>query len=228
MAKRFTDNGKWNKPFLRTMKAPYKLLWLFILDECDHAGIWQVDFPVAQLKIGEKLKHEEAILAFGNKIIPFDNGEKWLILDFINFQYGELNPANRVHESVINILKKYKLLNNENEIIKPLTSTLQGAKDKDKDKDEVKVKEIIPQIDEFLNYCKTLLPNTYNDFEFPLKAKYESWVLNGWKDGNNMLIKNWKNKIQSTIPYLKPFKPINGTKVAPTQMDTPMLKPITK
>jgi len=50
MAKRFTDTDKWKKTFIRTMKAPYKLLWLYILDECDHAGIWQVDFDVDEIK----------------------------------------------------------------------------------------------------------------------------------------------------------------------------------
>ena len=72
MAKRFTDTTKWNKPFIRGMKAPYKLLWIYILDECDHAGIWQVDFEVAEIKIGEKLNKETALNFFKDKIIAFD------------------------------------------------------------------------------------------------------------------------------------------------------------
>lgn len=135
MAKRLTDSGKWNKPYLRTMKASYKLLWLFILDECDHAGVWQVDIEVAQIKIGEKLNIEAALESFKGKIVPFCDGEKWLIIDFIDFQYGKLNPQNRVHESVINLLSKYDLLDDENNIIKPLANPLQRVKDKDKDKD---------------------------------------------------------------------------------------------
>jgi hypothetical protein len=129
MAKRFTDSGKWNKPFLRGMKAPYKLLWLYILDECDHAGIWQVDFVVAQVKIGEKLKENEAINFFSDKIFVFDRGQKWFIYDFIEFQYGELNPLNRAHNSVLKQLEKYGI-DYEN---KPLTSPLEGRKDKDKE-----------------------------------------------------------------------------------------------
>jgi hypothetical protein len=130
MAKRFTDSTKWNKPFIRAMKAPYKLLWLYILDECDHAGIWQVDFEVAQVKIGEKLNIDIALQQLSGKIYPFDSGEKWFIPDFIDFQYGVLNPENRAHNSVIMLLNKYNLSLD----IKPLTSPLQGAMDKDKDK----------------------------------------------------------------------------------------------
>jgi hypothetical protein len=129
MAKRFTDTEKWKKPLIRNMKAAYKLLWLYILDECDHAGIWHVDIEVAQIKIGEKLDKDEAIKAFGKKIHVFDDGEKWFIPAFIDFQYGELNEKNRAHQSVLKKLSKYGL------VIKPLTSPLQGAKDMDMDKD---------------------------------------------------------------------------------------------
>lgn len=135
MAKRFTDSSKWSKPFIRGLKTPYKLLWLYILDECDHAGIWQVDIEVAELKIGIKLNLNDAITFFNNKISVIDDGQKWFIYDFIDFQYGELNPQNRAHNSVITILSKYNLLD-EHLKIKPLTSPLQGAKDMDKDKDK--------------------------------------------------------------------------------------------
>lgn len=138
MAKRFSDSNKWSKPFIRSMKAPYKLLWLFILDECDHAGLWQVDFDTAQIKTGEKLDKEQAAKLFSDKIIEVDSGEKWFIVDFIDFQYGQLQANNRVHVSVANILRKYDLIDEslclkkvEN---KGLTTPLQGCKDKDKDK----------------------------------------------------------------------------------------------
>ena len=136
MAKRFTDTDKWKKPFIRSMKAPYKLLWLYILDECDHAGIWQVDFDVAQIKIGEKLNKETALIFFKGRVLELNDGDKWFVYDFIEFQYGILNPANRAHNSVINILSKYKI-DLEN---KPLISPLQGAMDMDMVKDKVKDK----------------------------------------------------------------------------------------
>jgi hypothetical protein len=36
-----------------------------------------------------------------------------------------------------------------------------------------------------------------------LKLKYDSWVANGWKDGNNKKIVNWKSKILNTLPFIK-------------------------
>lgn len=123
MAKRFTDTEKWKKPFIRSLQAPYKLLWLYILDDCDHSGIWQVEREVVEIRIGQKIDWVEAQNLFKDKIRIFN--EKWFIQDFIDFQYGKLNPENRAHKSVLDKLEKYK--------IKPLGRSLQGRKDKDKD-----------------------------------------------------------------------------------------------
>ena len=143
MAKRFTDTDKWKKPFIRGLQAPYKLLWIYILDDCDHAGIWQVDIQVAQIRIGEKITVEDALKNFGDRVIEISES-KWFILDFIEFQYnGKLNPADRVHASVIAILEKNGI--DINLINKALASPLNGAKVKDKvkvkDKDKVKEEE---------------------------------------------------------------------------------------
>lgn len=124
MPKRFTDTDKWKKPFIRGLDASYKLFWFYILDDCDHAGIWQVDFEVAQIRIGEKIIPAKAMVLLEDRIEIFDNGKKWFLKDFIFFQYGELTPKNRLHVSVINILTKHQV-----GPYKPLTrdqGTIQG------------------------------------------------------------------------------------------------------
>ncbi len=151
MAKRLTDTDKWKKPFVRGLQGAYKLLWFYICDDCDHAGIWQVDLDVASLRIGENITQEEAEKQFGDKIVPFDGGEKWFIPDFINFQYScepeELNsnPKNKTQNSAFKILEKYGLLKNSTSITeeenKGLTRGLQAPKDKDKYKDKEKDKD---------------------------------------------------------------------------------------
>lgn len=153
MAKRFTDTEKWKKPFIRLLKAPYKLLWLYICDDCDHSGIWQVDIEVAEIRIGEKLDYNKAIMFFNDKIIPLDNGAKWFIPSFIEFQYPSgLSENNKAHTGIIKNLERYK---NEIENYKPLESPLQGdkvmVKDKVMDKDKVQV--IMPfTSDNFIKY----------------------------------------------------------------------------
>jgi len=215
MAKRFTDTEKWKKPFIRGLQGAYKLLWLYICDDCDHAGIWQVDLDVAQIRIGEKINIEEAIKSFGDKIVIFDKGNKWFIPSFIEFQYPSgLNPENRAHNSTIILLEKYNLIDKNN---KPLKSSLEGAMDMDKDmvmvKDKEQAKEKKPNIEEFLSFCKEDMAKNnlnYESYEYSLKSKFNSWEENGWKDGNNKPIKSWKSKIRNTIPFLSPFKPVHG------------------
>lgn len=132
MAKRFTDTDKWKKPFIRGLKGAYKLLWFYILDDCNHAGIWEVDMEVASIRIGEEINQEEAEKIFGDRVQKISNN-KWFLQDFIFFQYGTLNEKNRLHLSVIQILNKYG--------IKPLESPLEGVKYKDKDKDKEQYKD---------------------------------------------------------------------------------------
>jgi hypothetical protein len=60
MAKRLTDTDKWKKPFIKELPVEYKLFWLYILDDCDHAGVWQVDVEVAEIRLGTKLSIQKA------------------------------------------------------------------------------------------------------------------------------------------------------------------------
>ena len=133
MAKRYTDTEKWKKDFVRTLEAPYKLLWFYILDDCDHAGIWHVEFDVAQLRVGCDIDKNKALEFFKKKVVVFDDGLKWFIPAFLSFQYGTLNIDNKVHKSVIDKLKKGGLY-------KGLGSILEDAMDKEEDKDKVKDK----------------------------------------------------------------------------------------
>ena len=75
---------------------------------------------------------------------------------------------------------------------------------KNKDKKELN----IPTIEEFLLVAKEKLITAKLDFvkyEYSITEKYNQWKEDGWKDGNNSKIKNWKTKIANTIPYLKPI-----------------------
>lgn len=132
MAKRFTDTDKWKKPFIRSLSAEYKLLWFYILDDCDISGVWEVDFEVASIRTGMNLDEKKAKEIFGDHIEIFDGGKKWFIRDFIGFQYGELKDTNSMHRGVSTQLNKYSS--------KGLYSPFKGAKEKDTEKEEEKVK----------------------------------------------------------------------------------------
>lgn len=58
----------------------------------------------------------------------------------------------------------------------------------------------VPSYSEFESYALTKRPEVDTSH---LKAKFESWVELGWKDGHGNKILNWKSKLISTLPYLK-------------------------
>ena len=131
MAKRFTDTNKWNKESFQEMSIELKLIWLYLCDNCDHAGIYDLNLGLMSFQLGIKITMED-LMMLGDKIEI--TSSKIFIPNFIEFQYGELNHLNRVHASVIKCLESFS----KN---KTLISPLQGAKDKDKDKDKAKDKE---------------------------------------------------------------------------------------
>ncbi len=149
MAKRFTDTNKYKKSFIRGLQGAYKLLWDYLYHDCDHSGIWIVDFEIAQTYLGNdmKINKAKALELFNSdeqRIIELDGGKKWFLPSFIEFQYGFLSEKNRAHTSVIINLNKHNLLEQDltlKKTIKPLTSPLQGGKEKDKDKEEEMDKE---------------------------------------------------------------------------------------
>jgi len=148
MAKRFVDTDMFRKPMVRTLQPRFKLLWLYLLCECDHAGVWDVELDVAGMRLGFDMEEQKCLDAFGSAIVPFDGGKKWWLPDFVRFQYGELNPLNRVHASVINVLSRYEKELQKEGAYKPLISPLQGAKDKDKDKENTVRRKEQPKKDE--------------------------------------------------------------------------------
>tara|TARA_R100001463_G_scaffold34534_4_gene75833 strand:+ start:2706 stop:3356 length:651 start_codon:yes stop_codon:yes gene_type:complete len=180
MAKRFTDTDKWKKGFIKNLPAKYKLLWLYILDDCNHAGIWDTDFEVASIRIGSKINEKEAAQVLGEQIKIFDGGNKWFIPKFIDFQYGQLNENVNAHKSVIKLLDRYDVYNIEG--ISPVdVAGFEGEISK-----PVKFKRFKkPTIQEVNEYCiernNSVNPESFIDF-------YES---NGWKVGKNPM-KDWK------------------------------------
>jgi len=134
MAKRFTSTDKYKNKFFRTLPGPYKLFWDYLYHDCDHAGVWIVNFEIAQMYLGsDMLVDEEIALKLFNykkqRILTINDGEKWVILPFIKIQYGILNPANRVHSSVLKTLKMYNIGSFET---LPLTEEHINAKENEK------------------------------------------------------------------------------------------------
>lgn len=105
--KRFTETTKWDDPWFRKLPPAQKLLWLWLVDKCDNAGIIEVDIELASFQIGQKMP--------ANWIDAFDGrlrkicGKKVIVTKFIHYQYGTLSKDCKAHSPVFQSLEKHGL-----------------------------------------------------------------------------------------------------------------------
>lgn len=110
MAKRFTDTEKWKRPWFRTLAPQAKVAWFYILDNCDHAGIWPADFGLLSYQTGIQVTREQFEAWFSGKVIPFE-GDKYFIPSFFEFQYATAREGFKAKQGALSVLVAYGLVN---------------------------------------------------------------------------------------------------------------------
>lgn len=140
MAKRLTDCGKWDDPWFHDLPNEYKLLWIYVLDKCDHAGIWKVNKPLAEFMLRSKPSWDDFLQTCDERIVVIPGG-KWFIPKFISFQYGVLSSECRPHKPVIEILEKMKL--------KGYLYPIDRDKEQYKEKEQEQEKGIVKGVEDF-------------------------------------------------------------------------------
>lgn len=189
MAKRFTDTEIWNKHWFRKLKPARKEFVRYLFENCDHAGIWDVDIELAEFFIGEEIGDPLTWLPEDFVIIEIKDGEKWFLPKFLKFQYTNgLNSDKPALKSVFKILEQYELLEKVNEIFGDdflkvnyqstndkasinNRSTIEDTSIKDKDKDKDKRKDKDMKRGEGEKQNPITLPWQDDDF----KQAWEDW-----------------------------------------------------
>ena len=159
MAKRFTDTEKWFDSWYSNLDHFGKLLWGYVLDRCDHAGIFEPNLKDINYFTGSAYKMSEIEKILEDRIIIIQDGKYWFIPKFITFQYtNTLSNKNKAVAKVISRIEEYGLLKflPNIKIIdgdfgcktrglqganKGLDSTYQGVKEEEEEKEEEQVQE---------------------------------------------------------------------------------------
>ena len=216
MAKRFIDTNLFRKRWIRELDIDMKLFWIYLLTDCDHAGIWDVDIERASFQLNLKLNEKKILKTFSKRINQF-KVDKWFIPKFIEYQYGDLNPSVNAHKSVIKILEKYGLSMKNQQLINSSST----VKDRDKNKSKVKdtkrnqlldikdnlkeYKEIFINKDVYLEFDKWndyMLSNgkTYKNYS----AAFRNWLRNDFDTDSKTIEKQFnKTKTGLYIAYCK-------------------------
>jgi len=135
----------------------------------------------------QELIEEEIIYVIEDKII----------IHFLDYQLKEFNAVSDKRKKAAN--KRWEQDTDKQDVN---ASALQ-VQSKSNAIREDKIREDKNKIPTFIEFRDYAIENKPLANIKDLKLKYDSWVANGWKDGNNKKIVNWKSKILNTLPFIK-------------------------
>ncbi len=203
--KRFTETDKWKDPWFRRLDGRMKLLWFWLCDQCDGAGVIDPDMDLATFQIGIAVS-EMDLNTFGDRLKQIQNG-KWMLTKFIPFQYGELSEACPAHKPVFRSLENNRVLNGYSKGI----NTLQD-KDKDKDKEKDKETDTRPRAqkstndEDWLNELET--SGAYDGIDIRTElTRAHAWAHTNRRQCTRRFFTNWLAKADRMAPTTAPLPP---------------------
>ena len=204
MAKRFIDTGIFDDDWFMDLSKDSKLLWLYFITKCDHAGILKLNEKLC--KVQTDIKDLSGVIKqLGNHLVTV-NEHLYFIPKFIEFQYpGFPNSKVKQQQSALNILLKYGLFDEEKLTIK---EQLPNSYENENDNGNGNENEERRKID-FENFRKNY-PGTKRGFavEYENFRKHKDWkdiieILNlrldyqrtvrSKKQGMKEFVPEWKN-----------------------------------
>lgn len=182
---------------MNTLGASAVSIYLLLLEtwnenETDYFSLSDAQIS-QQLKLsrGTIIKHKLILRDLGLIQIQKKNGLASIYFINDNYIIGEVKQNSKAHST--KEVKKQIPKNIKNSI---------SVKPEIPQSNNPNLSKNIPSLEEFLAYAKTI--EIYDDsLEFQVKTKYESWVANGWRNGYDNKIRDWKISLKSTMVYMK-------------------------
>ena len=198
--KRFTETEKWRDPWFRKLSAGAKLAFLYIIDNCDNAGVWTADKELADFSIGMEIPWVKVLEAFGERVSVLPSGD-WLIVRFVEFQFGKLSKDCKPHLQVIRLIEKHRVSKGYPKGFGTLEDK-EEDKEKDKKGDARGKPESRSEVDAYaaeIGMSKADVDSWFDHFE-----------ANGWKVGGKAAMKDWQAALrngQRRAPSFSTTKP---------------------
>ncbi len=150
MAKRFTDSEKWEDNWFSELSNDEKIVWLYLLDKCNHAGIVRLNLRTLNFNCNTSYNDYTTINELlGNRLIIINESFAF-IPKFLKFQYTKGIGSNKpMIVSIRKELERFGLMSVVSDLFgnsfitinEPLSNSSPTIKEKDKDKDKDKDKE---------------------------------------------------------------------------------------
>jgi hypothetical protein len=150
MAKRMTETEKWKDPWFSNLTNDERIAWLYLLDDCDNAGVWQFNIRALNFNCNTNFKEDELISIFSERFVKISS-DRFFIIKFCEYQYGIdfLKKNSKPILSAIDKLKKYNLVKENDKgnytisipLPNPYLTTKEQEQDKAKETDKAKDKD---------------------------------------------------------------------------------------
>ena len=120
MGKRFTESTKWSDRWFRKLSPEHKLMFLYLLDNCDQAGTIELDKELAEFQIGLSEGYlkgsgthwEDLVNLSEGRLRYLANGRLWLT-KFIDYQCGVLSESCNAHKPILALIQRFSIPINE-------------------------------------------------------------------------------------------------------------------
>jgi hypothetical protein len=175
----------------------HSALYFFAIEHCNRLG-WRKKFGFPT----EMAKDAIGIKSYNTYIKTLNDLVDWGFINMIE------RSKNQYSSNIIALSNFDKALDKalDEAIVKHVTKQSESISSIDKpltiEPLNHKLNEI-PNFEVFLLYAKEKEPSV---LQSALKNKYDAWIENKWRDGNDKPIKNWKVKLLQTMPYIEKIK----------------------
>jgi hypothetical protein len=120
MAIRFTQTEKWKDIWFRKLPIEAKLLFMYLCENCDIAGFWEIDFETASFQTGLPLKQEGLLENCKSPFRPLPevfegvsrayikSGNFIWVKNFLYYQKNlPLNPNSTFHKGILKVIHSH-------------------------------------------------------------------------------------------------------------------------
>lgn len=190
--KRFTETDKWKDVWFRELTAPQKLLFIYVIENCNNAGFYEEDMEMMKLQIGMASNHIEGAYKGLTRGLIRASGWCW-VKNFLKHQKNdELNESNPAHRQIIRLLAeqvdRFSECSEFQTFLAPYKGLLRPiGNSKGKGKEEsVRETKRRGSRDELIEFCVGLsLPESDGEWLF------DKWEGNGWKNDGKAIL-DWR------------------------------------
>jgi hypothetical protein len=180
MSKRFIDTDIFDDSWFMNLSKDAKLLWIYCITNCNHAGIIKINKKLIEFKTGIK-SFDTVSKDLANTLIIL-KGDKYFLPKFFKYQYPNYPEKSfRAADSAVNELRKYNLWDEKNYCIlktyqtvsKDLAKSASNSKGNSISKSslEIRKEKFKDEIFRFSDYGNEILKEFFDYWAEPNRSK---------------------------------------------------------